>query len=118
MFAVSLLATVLLDDKPQPPPLTEKQRTEIQALVRAIQSEMTAIRSRLEQAQKELARHYAEFDLDVAAVDKLEADIIDLQKRQLASYRKLHVELRKIVGRERFAVLRQRIDNVLNPPTK
>jgi hypothetical protein len=119
MFALPVLLILLpLADEPPVPPLTQEQKAKIQTLVRQTRAEMTLLRGKLDEKQRELGRRYAEFDLDLPAVEKLQAEILGLQKSLLGTYHGLHVGLRKIVGRERFAVLRRRIDNLLNAPPK
>lgn len=116
LWPVLFAALVLQGPADQPPPLTEEQKTRIRELVRTTQEESTRLKARLQESQQDLARHYGEYDLDVEAVKKLEAEIIDLQRQMLAGYHKMQVDLRTVVGRERFRFLKQRIDNALNPP--
>lgn len=113
LFAVLALGP---SDKPEPPPLTEEQTRRIKKLVEETQAESARLKALLEQRQKELARHYAEYELDEKAVQKLEAEILDAQRQTLANYHKMQVELRTIVGKERFLMLKQRIDRILAPP--
>ncbi len=101
-----------------PPPLTAEQITLVRDLVRATQANAERLRQQLAERERELAGKYAAFDLDEAAAEKLQGDIVDLQKRLLANYHHLQVELRKVVGAERFAQLKQRLDNVLRPKPK
>src|SRR5262249_23061009 len=57
-----------------PPPLTERQRTRIQELVRTTQKRAAELKAKLEDSQQKLAKLYAEFDLDQPAVEKLQKD--------------------------------------------
>ncbi|MCC6419841.1 MAG: hypothetical protein IT429_16530 [Gemmataceae bacterium] len=98
------------------PPLTDAQHEQLQELVRTTQKQAADLRAELEKRQRELARRYAAFDLDGPAVEKTQADVVDLQRRLLANYHRLQVELRRIVGRARFATLRQRLDRILGVP--
>lgn len=122
MTACWVLLPALLLGQPQEksPPLTEAQRAKIQDLVRDTQERAKDLKAKLDGRQHELAKLYGEFKLDDAAVAKLQDDILGLQKQLLANYHKMQVELRAIVGPERFATLRQRIDNILGltPPGK
>src|SRR5262245_64030962 len=109
MTAWPLLVSALMGlgqaDRSAPPPLTEKQRARIAELVRSTQKEAAALNARLDRLQQALAKKYEEFDLDVAAVEKLQKEILDAQRRLLDNYHRLQVELRSVVGTERFSVL-------------
>jgi hypothetical protein len=98
-----------------PAPLTDDQRLRIQRLVRTTQEESTRLKELLDRRQQDLARLYAHYDLDAAAVNSLEKDILDVQRQTLANYRTMQVELRTIVGKDRFEVLRQRLERIINP---
>src|SRR5262245_11528713 len=113
-----LLPALLLTGPQDKAPLTDAQRERLTKLVHTTQKENEDLKAKLEQRQRELARHYAEFDLNEKAVTKLQAEVIDLQRKLLDNYHRLQVELRMIVGRERFVVLRQRLDRILgvSPP--
>ncbi len=104
--------------KVAPPPLTEAQVTAVRDLLRTTQATAERLRRQLAERERELADKYASFDLDEAAADKLQAEIVDLQKRLLANYHHLQVELRKVVGPQRFAQLKARLDNALRPKPK
>jgi hypothetical protein len=120
MAAGSLLLFAVLavgqGAKPAPPPLTEQQIGQIQELVRTTQATSDRLKALLEVKQRELAQRYAEFELDEKAVARLEAEILDAQRQLLANYHKMQVELRTIVGKERFLVLKQRLDRIVGPP--
>lgn len=122
MTACSVLLPVLLllgqAGKPSPSPLTEEQRTRLQELVRTTQKQAVLLKAQLDERQRALARLYADYELDERAVESLEAEIVDLQRRLLANYHKMQVELRSVVGRERFLTLKQRLDRVLAEPPK
>lgn len=115
-MTVVLLSFVLTAQ--QPPPLTEQQAAQLRDLVKNTQQRHEQLKKDLEQKQTLLAQKYAEFNLDVSAVEKLHGEILGLQKEQLTNYHKMQVELRRIVGPERFAMLRQRLDNVLGVTPK
>ena len=51
----------------------------------------------------------------LVAVDRLEKDILDLQRQTLANYRRMQVDLRTIVDKDRFQTLRQRLERILGP---
>src|SRR5262249_18737649 len=105
-------------DRPGPPPLTEAQRTRIARLANDTQKETARLRALLEARQKELARVYGEYELDEKRAAKLEAEILDLQRQMLASYRKLQIDLRTLIGKERFVILKKRLDNRLQSKEK
>ena len=108
------LAFAAAPDNP-PTPLSDDQRTNIQRLVRTTQEESARLKDLLDKRQQELARLYTHYDLDTAAVDRLEKDILEVQRQTLANYRTMQVELRKIVGKDRFQVLRQRLERIVGP---
>jgi hypothetical protein len=122
MTACSVLLPALLllgqAGKPGPPPLTDQQRTRLHELVRTTQQQAVLLKAQLDERQRALARLYADYELDERAVESLEAEIVDLQRRLLANYHRMQVELRSVVGRERFLTLKQRLDRVLAEPPK
>ena len=48
----------------------------------------------------------------------IEADILELQRRMLANYRTMQTELRALVDKERFLILKKRLDNMLQSAEK
>jgi hypothetical protein len=117
MSALLLIVATFAADDAAPPPLTSEQLEAVRALVQRTQAEQTAARKALVTAQEELARCYAAYDLDLKQVEKLHAEIIDQQRKLLASHHRLHTELRMIVSGPRFEILSRRIENALrNPP--
>ena len=101
-----------------PVPLTDEQLVRLRELVRATQTTAERLRQDLGERERQLADKYARFDLDDAGAEKLQGEIVGLQKELLANYHRLQVELRKIVGPERFAQLKLRLDNALRPKGK
>lgn len=101
-----------------PPPLTDEQKDRISKLANETKQESERLKALLDLRQKELAAVYAEYKLDEDRAAKLEADVLDLQRQMLANYRKMQVELRTLVGEERFNLLRRRLDNMLKTPPK
>jgi hypothetical protein len=101
-----------------PPPLTEEQRLRIAKLANDTKQEADRLKALLDRRQQELANVYAVYKLDEDRAAKLEADILDIQKQMLANHRKMQVELRTLVGEERFNLLRRRLDNMLKTPPK
>ena len=102
----------------EPPQLTEDQKARISKLANETKQESERLKSLLDVRQKELAAVYAEYKLDEERATKLEADVLDLQRQMLTTYRKMQVELRTLVGEERFNLLRRRLDNMLKTPPK
>ena len=100
----------------EPAPLTEEQRTAIAKLANETKAEADRLKTLLERKQEELTACYSKYELDVEKADKLEGEVIDLQRKMLANYRKMQVELRKLVGEERFVVLNKRLENMLKKP--
>jgi hypothetical protein len=101
--------------KVDPSPLSGEQLDRIRTLVQRTQARDAELKTALETKQRELARAYTSFELDEARVTALEEEIVGLQRQLLGNYHTLHVELRKIVGPERFATLIQRINLLLKP---
>src|SRR5688572_19326717 len=118
MLSLCLMATLLEPAAdPVPPPLTDEQIAKVRLLVKTHQEEQQRLRGQLEKAQQKLAGCYAEYKLDEAEVEKLQAEILEVQGKLLRGYHTLQKELRSIVGPERFAILSRRIDNAIrNPP--
>lgn len=112
-FVIAALMALAPAQAADPPPMTPEQRARLTHLAAEAQEETARLKTQLETRQQELARVYAEYDLDEKRADKLEAEILELQKHMLASYRKVQVELRATVARERFLVLKKRLDNIL-----
>src|SRR5262249_42017593 len=102
----------------EPPPLTEEQKARISQLANETKKEADRLKTLLDRRQMELAELYAQYKLDEDRATKLEGEVLDLQRQLLANYRKMHVELRTIVGEERFNVLRRRLANLLDTPSK
>src|SRR5262245_17665458 len=102
----------------EPPPLTEDQKARISKLANETKQESEGLKALLDLRQKELAAVYAEYKLDEDRATKLEAEVLDLQRQMLTNYRKMQVELRTLVGEERFNLLRRRLDNMLKSPPK
>jgi len=102
----------------EPPPLTDDQKARISKLANETKQESERLKALLDLRQKELGEVYAEYKLNENRATKLEADVLDLQRQMLASYRKMQVELRTLVGEERFNLLRRRLDNMLKTPPK
>jgi len=111
MIACLALCLIAAD----PPPLTEDQLARLRELVKVTQDRATDLKKQLDAKQMELGGLYARYHLDAARAEKLQAEIVELQRQLLANYHRLHVELRTIVGEERFSTLRQRLDRLLAP---
>ena len=121
MMTLSLLAGMLLaaqNDKPQMPPLNQEQLVRLKELIRTTSTTTATLQTQLEEKQRLLARVYAQYELQERLANKLEQDIVELQKQMLANYHKMQVELRTIVEKERFEVLRQRLERAVVPPPK
>ncbi len=118
-MALWLLPTLLLlgqqPDKAAPP-LTKEQYEKVRELVHRTQEEAATLKAELEKCQRELLRRYSAFELDVAAVEKLQNEVLNLQRKTLTNYHRMQTELRTVVGKERFLILNQRIRHVIEPP--
>jgi hypothetical protein len=121
MVRTTVLLALLLSPaaiRADPPPLTEDQKARISRLANETKQEADRLKSLLDQRQVELANLYAQYKLDEDKASKVENEILDLQRQMLADYRKMHLELRTLVGEERFNLLRRRLDNMLKTPPK
>ena len=112
------LLTAVAIAKAEPPPLTDEQKARISKLANETKQEADRLKAQLDLRQRELAEVYAHYKLDEEKATKLEAEVLDLQRQMLANYRKVQVELRTLVGEERFNQLRRRLDNMLKTPSK
>lgn len=120
MTAMLLSAALLLvnqTDRPQPAPLNEEQLTRLRELIRTTQEAAAALQTRLDELERSLAGVYAEYELDERKAGRLQAAIVDLQRQKLANHHKMQTELRTIVGKERFDVLKQRLRLIVQPPS-
>lgn len=121
LVAVALLAAatittfVLAEDAP--PPLTTKQLDQVRELVRRTQTEQARLKSAMAETQEKLAGCYAVFELDEKQVTALQQEIVELQRKLLASHHTMQKELRTLVGPERFKILNRRIENALRSPS-
>jgi hypothetical protein len=72
--------------------------------------------ARLDQRQRELGEVYTAYELDEPRAQKLQAEIVELQRLLLANHHRMQAELRAIVSRERFEFLRKRLANFVTSP--
>src|SRR5262249_38216440 len=117
-MAVWLLVSLVLFGQPDKnaPPLTKEQYDKVRDLVRRTQEETGSLQAELEKRQRELVHQYNEYELNLAAVEKLHSEISDLQRKLMANYHRMQVELRTLVGKERFLILNQRLNQVIGSP--
>jgi hypothetical protein len=115
---VGLVLSLGVAQVPQPPPLTAEQREKIAKLANDTQREAVRLKAQLEKRQRDLNRLYAEYELDEKEAKAIEADIVDLQRQMLANYRTMQTELRTLVGKERFLILKKRLDLMLQSADK
>src|SRR5262245_57603830 len=115
-FVVLVLTPVAV--RGEPPALTEDQKARISQLANETKKEADRLKALLDRRQVELAELYAQYKLDEEKVTHLENEVLDLQRQMLTNHRKMHVELRTLVGEERFNLLRRRLDNMLRTPPK
>ncbi len=102
----------------EPPPLTEQQAARIQRLVAAVKKQDGVVRRQLVSAQQELIGAYADYELDERRIAELQERIASLQRDLLKNYHRLQLELRRIVGPERFRTVKLRVDyNMRNRQT-
>ena len=110
---VALVLTQTPLAAPEPPQLTEAQRTAIGELARTTQAEAVRLQTSLAEKQRELAELYSRYELDATEVESLEAEILNLQRELLLNYRRLQLGLREQVGEDRFLLLKRRLDGML-----
>jgi peptidoglycan hydrolase CwlO-like protein len=115
---ISVAATLAAAQNSTPPPLTAEQVAQVRALVQRTQTEQAQLKTALAEAQEKLAECYSSFELDDDRINGLQAEIIDLQRKLLASHHTMQKELRPIVGPERFRILIRRIENALKDPPR
>src|SRR2546422_10649581 len=101
-FVLAVLLASAQDQPPNSPPLTEEQRARLSRVANGAQQDAARFKSLLKDREQELAQVYALYDLDEQRATKLEAEILELQRQMLDSHRKLQVDLRAVVGKERF----------------
>ena len=102
----------------RPAPLTPARITKLQQAVRRTQDRNAELKEALDDRQQELMKAYSQFQLDETRISQLHEKIIDLQRGLLENHRDLQVELRDIVGEQRFTRLKMRIDLVLKGKKK
>jgi predicted NACHT family NTPase len=121
MTLASFVTAVLLlvqAERPTPAPLNEEQVKQLRALMYTTQTTAATLQGQLDEKQRELAKVYAQYELNQRQALRLQSEIMELQKQLLANHHKLQVELRSIVGQERFEMLRLRVLNSLTPKPK
>lgn len=111
VFCLSLVLAA--GEQREPPPLTEAQRARLTKLVQTTRQRAADLKEKLVRRQNELTKLYAEFKLDQARAASLQKEILELQKELLVNYHQMQVELRSIVGRDRFIFLQKRLARVL-----
>ena len=94
----------------KPSPLTPEQIARLQELIRTNRATNEAAKLALNEKQRQLTKAYGAFELDSKTITALQKDIVGLQQQLLTNYNHLQVELRKTVGKERFATIKRRID--------
>lgn len=119
-LATFVTAALLLvqAQRPTPAPLSEDQVKQLRELMQTTQTTASTLQGQLEVKQRELAKVYAQYELNQRQALRLQSEIVELQKQLLANHHKLQVELRSIVGQERFEMLRLRILSSLTPKPK
>ena len=115
MAALMAVLAVATQDSAPPPPLTSTQLARVRELVSKNQNKSALQQARLSACQSALAWVYARFELDEKEAQKLQIEIVELQRQLLANHHQMQVEVRKVVGKERFEMLRRRLERVLTP---
>ena len=112
MIQLILLAT-MLGPEPQDrrqPPLSDEQAAQIRTLIQETKARDSRIKTQLARCQRELTDAYRGFEIDEKNILQLQQEIVDLQKSLLDNYHRLQTGLRRIAGRERFKVIKTRVD--------
>ena len=120
LLATSLIAGpttawLLAQDAPASPPLTEAQLERIRPVIQRTQAETARLQTRLGECQRELAVVYARYDLDEAAVRKLQDEIVELQRQLLTAHHRMQKALRDTVDARQFERLRRRLEQISAP---
>ena len=113
-ICAGLVPLVAAEDRP-PLKFPQEQTVRVRRLVGAVQTEATLLQARLDERQRELAELYTQYELDEQRAQKLQAEIVELQRALLANHHRMQVELRAIVDQERFTILRQRLRFLVAP---
>ncbi len=117
-FVCAPLFTTLGQEETPRLNLRADQTRRVRDLARSVLDRATLLQAKLEERQRELAALYNEFELDEQRCETLQLEIVELQRELLANHHRMQVELRAIVDRERFLVLRQRLRYIVSPPTQ
>jgi G3E family GTPase len=96
-------------------PLSAEQIAQVRELVRSTQSQAAILQTRLDERQRQLARVYAEYEFDDRKAQDLQKEVVDLQRQLLANHHRMQVELRSIVPKQRFEMLRRRLEQIVSP---
>ena len=118
LLATALVAgptTVYLLAQDAPPPLTEAQLERIRPVMQRTQAETARLQTRLGECQRELTALYARYNLDEAAVGKLQDEIVELQRRLLIAHHRMQKVLRDTVEAAQFERLRRRLEQAAAP---
>jgi hypothetical protein len=108
---VVLIALLGADQRvADPPSLAQPQIAQIRKLIQATKSHDAKINSQLVERQQELIAAYAEFELNEKRIERLQEEVVDLQRQLLANYHRLQMGLRKATGPERFKTVKSRAD--------
>lgn len=118
VILLGFAATALGQQKNTAPPFTKDQYEKIREVVRRTQEQAGLLDAELDKYQQELVRLYREFNLDEAAVKKVQDTIQATQRRQMENFHAMQTEFRRIVSKERFEVLNARILHILTPLNK
>lgn len=115
---VTVALLLVQAERPTPAPLSEDQVKQLRELMQTTHSTAATLQTQLEEKQRELAKVYSQYELNQRQALRLQGEIMEVQKQLLANHHKLQIELRSIVGQERFDLLRLRILNSLTPKPK
>ncbi len=86
----------------QQPPDDRKAEDRAAELIRMGKTEADRINTQIQISERELAGAYAAYEIDTEKAAGLERKLLELRGQSLASQRKMQLELRKLMGKERF----------------
>lgn len=115
MIAIMLWSLLCIPSEQDPAaPLTQPQIAKLRVLLREKQDESAALKAALVDKQRELMRVYDDFEPDMQRIAKVHEEIIALQRKLLENHHAVQMSVRKVVGEQKFARVKARLDYSLN----
>ncbi|MGE3808681.1 MAG: Spy/CpxP family protein refolding chaperone [Gemmataceae bacterium] len=118
LVILSLLLLVATGSAQERPRYTEEQLKKLRELVNTTRETATELQGKLERHQRALAQLYDDYEFDEAKARRLQNAIVDLQRQLLENHLRMQTELRGIVDKDQFQVLKLRIKGAVQPQPK